>query len=99
MIHGLINTLCWILALYVVLESIEPLADMAGGMHCFCHKIKYLAAISAGLWIGYLGWVDKAHLVHIVFISTLSLFIWPRTVYRIKELYEFERDFESMWNV
>lgn len=81
----LMNLFSLLLGVYVIAVSLEPLANMNAGMHCFCHKMKYIAAIAAASWVVWLAIFVQVHVAHLVIVLVLSLFCWPRTVFMIKK--------------
>lgn len=83
--------LCSLLALYICLESLAPLAAMGKGLAQFCHKVKYISALGVSVYFLYVGLTAAFAFVHLVSLSVIALFIWPRTVYR------FHRWKEGLW--
>lgn len=77
-----------IISLYVLMESFLALCRLPGGFVHFCCKVKYLLAFTSSLAFIYyaLTWHDLA-MQWLLFGSagTLAWFVWPRTIYRLKE--------------
>ncbi|MGY1490706.1 hypothetical protein ACW4YW_14970 [Methylobacillus pratensis] len=82
-----------LLVVYIVLESISAIASMRAGYSCIWHKLKYLAAITAAVVVGYKAWHHILGLEHLVLLGALALFILPRSLHRLG--YRYERNYAS----
>jgi hypothetical protein len=78
-----------LLSIFVMAESFGALIKLPPGiLPQFCCKVKYVAASAASsAYIWYAATSDDAAVQWVVFISaaTLAWFVWPRTVWRVKE--------------
>lgn len=85
-----LNLIAFLVALYITLESISPIAEMPAGYKCgcLCHKLKYLMAISGAVVVMFYAWQFKLNLVHLALVVTVAFFIAPRTLYRFRPMWE-----------
>lgn len=83
-----INLLAFLIALYVILESLAPIAEMPSGCGCLCHKLKYLVAITGGVVVMFYAWHFKLNMVHLAQVVSVAFFIAPRTLYRFRPTWE-----------
>ncbi len=77
-----------IISTYVLIESFLALCRLPGGMVHFCCKVKYLLGFTSALaFIYYAIKHNDAAMQWLLFGSagTLAWFVWPRTVWRVKE--------------
>ena len=76
-------------ASYIAWESLDAITGMCGGLRHFCHKCKYVLSLNLGLASIVAVWkalLSPASLLTLGFVLlTVALFIWPRTVWRIKQ--------------
>lgn len=90
-----------LISLYVLYESFCAVAKMPGGLIHFCHKIKYALAFSSSLaFIHYSMFhagPNSSEWQWLLFGSTgtLAFFVWPRTVFRVKQYFKLIDDFEK----
>lgn len=87
----LLNLAAFLVALYITLESIAPIAKMPGGCGCLCHKLKYLMAILGGGVVMLYAWELKLNLVHLALIVTVAFFVAPRTLHRLRPMWEIQQ--------
>jgi hypothetical protein len=80
----LVNYSCVLLGLYVMFESLDAIRRMAGGLHCLCHKLKYISALAGASWMIYYGLMLSLNIYFLMAIVTIALFVWPRTVWRCR---------------
>lgn len=95
----MINTLkiaVLIMAIYIFLESLCAICKMPEGWRLFCHKVKYVLAFSSSIvymWAllclqfpANTSYKAQMLVWYIIAGSALTIlfFIWPRTVWRIK---------------
>jgi hypothetical protein len=81
-----------ILSIYVAIESWLPICKMGGGLSDFCHKAKYAVALLSSIAFAtyasceILALPQLLEIDWLVFgcIGTMALFVWPRTVYRLR---------------
>lgn len=77
------------LSLYIVFESLEPMGQMKEGLRQFCHKCKYVLSLACGLAFISFTWrqvfTPYEQLLVLQTAITITLFIWPRTVWRFKQ--------------
>lgn len=83
----LLNIISAGLALYVIAESIHPIADMPGKFNMFCEKMKYLAAIAVSVRIFFLAIHLNVSHFNLWLMATIALFLWPRTIWRAKRFF------------
>jgi hypothetical protein len=86
---GWVNVFTILASLYVIWESFNAVCNMPAGYRAFCHKAKYVLAISSSLaFIYYSGIEIPLYMEWLLFGSscTMFMFVWPRMVYRVKLL-------------
>ena len=85
------------LSAYIFFESLDAISAMAGGMADFCHKAKYALALGAALAFGYFALFGKADVLWLALIAamTVALFVWPRTVWRVRRYFNELEHLES----
>ena len=83
-----------LISVYIIAESIGAIAHMPAGLEHFCHKVKYVLAMSSSLVFIYYATTGGSGEVWLAFGSagTIAFFIWPRTVWRWKQYF---RDLEE----
>lgn len=90
-----------VISLYVLIESFCAIAKMPGGLIHFCHKIKYTLAFSSSLVFIFYSVTMPPYVGEtwdwLLFGSTgtLALFVWPRTVHRLKAHFKMIEDIEA----
>lgn len=86
-----------LLSIYIAFESLCVIAKMPGGMIYFCHKTKYALALGSSFAFAYFAVSGTEREVWLAFGSAgnIAWFVWPRTVYRLKEYIRLLDEFES----
>jgi hypothetical protein len=96
-LKAVIDLLTWLdwltiaLSIYVILESLSAICRMPEGYAMLCHKVKYVLAFSSSLsFIYYACKQLTPDMQWLIFgmVGTLSFFVWPRMVWRIKMVKE-----------
>lgn len=75
----------FLLGLYLLLESINAAAQMHGGDR-FCRVAKYLVTSIIGLNL--MLSPAEADAMHIIMAIALCLFVWPKMVARLEQLFD-----------
>ena len=77
------------ISLYIIYESLEPIGKMREGFCQFCHKCKYVLSFVSALAFIIFTWrhvfTPYEQLLVLQTAITIALFVWPRTVWRIKQ--------------
>ena len=71
-------------AIYILLESLDAIRRMCAGIRLFCHKSKYVGAMACAAWTIYPAVLLEITAFHILLLGTIALFIWPRTIWRLR---------------
>lgn len=83
----MLDYLTIVLSIYVIAESLSAICAMPKGYTMLCHKMKYVFAFASSLsFIYYALQSLSTSTMWLIFgsVGTMALFIWPRTVYRLK---------------
>lgn len=75
------------LALYILFTAIDPLRKMDQSMQQLCHKAKYLAALAVAFWVLAKAMILQLDWLHLLMALCIALFIWPRTLYDMRQLW------------
>jgi len=73
-----------LLSIYILLESLDAIRNMCGGWRYFCHKNKYVGSLAVAFWTIYSAVLLELTAFHMLLIGTIALFIWPRTIWRLR---------------
>jgi len=84
------NILFFLIGLYILVESIEPISDMPRGLVLLCEKAKYVFATAIGGSVIYCAVKFPVDIktpvaidsLHILLALSVALFVWARMVKR-----------------
>lgn len=79
-----------LLSIYIAIESLCAISRMPAGMIHFCHKTKYVLAFASSFAFIYYAITGTDREVWLAFgaAGNIAWFVWPRTVFRLQELYD-----------
>ncbi|OZA06756.1 MAG: hypothetical protein B7X95_01385 [Methylophilaceae bacterium 17-44-8] len=78
-----------ILSLYILVESIPAFCRMPEGYNMFCHKAKYVVSAASAMAMMVVVFTPLTETVQwLLFglVGNITLFVWPRTLWRLKRL-------------
>jgi fumarate reductase subunit C len=88
-----------LLAIYTIVESFSAVCNMPEGYQMFCHKAKYaMAVVMSAAAIAFAFEHSPTYFNYMVLGMqlALTLFVWPRTVFRVKQYVAIFRDWPHL---
>ena len=76
-----------LLSVYVLAESIPAFCQMPERYQMFCHKAKYVVSAASAMAVGFVVFTPLTTATQwLLFglMGNISLFVWPRTLWRAK---------------
>lgn len=77
------------LSVYVLVESVPAFCHMPGRYQLFCHKAKYVVSAASAMAVGFVVFTPLSTTTQwLLFglMGNISLFVWPRTLWRFMRL-------------
>lgn len=78
-----------LLSVYVLAESVPAFCSMPGRYQMFCHKAKYVVSAASAMAVAFVVFTPLSDLTQWVLLGlmgNISLFVWPRTLWRFKRI-------------
>lgn len=78
-----------LLSVYVLAESVPAFCQMPGRYQMFCHKAKYVVSAASAMAVAFVVFTPLSTATQwLLFglMGNISLFVWPRTLWRFRRL-------------